>query len=50
MVQEKAFIHPFNQEILSSFSALNSIEGNVLGTWNQIRPSKQTPKISALVK
>lgn len=50
MVQEKAFIHPFNQEILSSFSAVNSIEGNVLGTWNQIRPNKQTPKISALVK
>lgn len=50
MVQEKTFIHPFNQEILSSFSAVNSIEGSILGTWNQIRPNKQTPTISALVK
>ena len=34
MVQEKAFIHPFHQEILSSVYAVNSIEVSVLGIWN----------------
>lgn len=36
MLQEKAFIHSFIQETLSSFF----VSGTVLGIWDQVRPGK----------